>query len=171
MAKGKYEKWLKNENHILLEGWARDGLTDEQIAKNMGISVKTLFNWKTNYLPILQALKKGKEVVDYEVENALLQKALGMTKVIQKPFKLKEVKYENGKRISEKERIEYAEEEVFIPPDTTAQIFWLKNRRPDKWRDKSRDEADTTTLDRLDNILNEIKEDAIRSTKNNAVHD
>lgn len=171
MAKGKYEKWLKNENHILLEGWARDGLTDEQIAKNMGISVKTLFNWKTNYLPILQALKKGKEVVDYEVENALLQKALGMTKVIQKPFKLKEVKYENGKRISEKERIEYAEEEVFIPPDTTAQIFWLKNRRPDKWRDKSRDEADTTTLDRLDNILNEIKEDAIKSTKNNAVHD
>nr|DAI71464.1 MAG TPA: terminase small subunit [Caudoviricetes sp.] len=137
----------------------------------MGISVKTLFNWKTNYLPILQALKKGKEVVDYEVENALLQKALGMTKVIQKPFKLKEVKYENGKRISEKERIEYAEEEVFIPPDTTAQIFWLKNRRPDKWRDKSRDEADTTTLDRLDNILNEIKEDAIKSTKNNAVHD
>lgn len=171
MARGKYEKWLKNENLILLEGWARDGLTDEQIAKNMGISVKTLFNWKTNYLPILQALKKGKEVVDYEVENALLQKALGMTKVIQKPFKLKEVKYENGKRISEKERIEYAEEEVFIPPDTTAQIFWLKNRRPDKWRDKSRDEADTTTLDRLDNILNEIKEDAIRSTKNNAVHD
>lgn len=171
MARSKYEKWLKNENLILLEGWARDGLTDEQIAKNMGISVKTLFNWKTNYLPILQALKKGKEVVDYEVENALLQKALGMTKVIQKPFKLKEVKYENGKRISEKERIEYAEEEVFIPPDTTAQIFWLKNRRPDKWRDKSRDEADRTTLDRLDNILNEIKEDAIRSTKNNAVHD
>lgn len=171
MAKGKYEKWLKEENLLLLEGWARDGLTDEQIAKNMGISVKTLFNWKTSYLPILQALKKGKEVVDYEVENALLQKALGMTKVIQKPFKLKEVEYENGKRISEKERIEYAEEEVFIPPDTTAQIFWLKNRRPDKWRDKQKEETDKTALDKLDNLLNEIKEDAIRSTKDNAVHD
>lgn len=98
MAKGKYEKWLEPENLILIEGWARDGLTDEQIAKNMGVSVKTLFNWKTAYLPILQALKKGKEVVDYQVENALLSSAL--------------------------------------EGNTTAQIFWLKNRRPDKWRDK-----------------------------------
>lgn len=133
MAKGKYEKWLKEENLLLLKGWARDGLTDEQIAKNMGISVKTLFNWKTSYLPILQALKKGKEVVDYEVENALLSSAL--------------------------------------EGNTTAQIFWLKNRRPDKWRDKQKEETDKTALDKLDNILNEIKEDAIRSTKDNAVHD
>ena len=133
MAKGKYEKWLKEENLLLLEGWARDGLTDEQIAKNMGISVKTLFNWKTSYLPILQALKKGKEVVDYEVENALLSSAL--------------------------------------EGNTTAQIFWLKNRRPDKWRDKQKEETDKTALGKLDNILNEIKEDAIRSTKDNAVHD
>ena len=133
VAKGKYEKWLKEENLLLLEGWARDGLTDEQIAKNMGISVKTLFNWKTSYLPILQALKKGKEVVDYEVENALLSSAL--------------------------------------EGNTTAQIFWLKNRRPDKWRDKQKEETDKTALDKLDNILNEIKEDAIRSTKGNAVHD
>ena len=108
-------------------------MTDEQIAKNMGISVKTLFNWKTSYLPILQALKKGKEVVDYEVENALLSSAL--------------------------------------EGNTTAQIFWLKNRRPDKWRDKQKEETDKTALDKLDNILNEIKEDAIRSTKDNAVHD
>ena len=170
MAKGKYQKWLEPESLILLEGWARDGLTDEQIAKNMGVSVKTLFNWKTTYLPILQALKRGKEVVDTEVENALLQKALGITKTVQKPIKLKEVKYDNGKRVSEKERIEYAEEEVFIPPDTTAQIFWLKNRRPDKWRDKQKDEADTAALEKLDNILREIKDDAERST-NDAVHE
>lgn len=133
MAKGKYEKWLKAENLLLLEGWARDGLTDEQIAKNMGISYSTLKDWKNKYSAISAALKKGKEVVDYQVENALLSSAL------------------DG--------------------NTTAQIFWLKNRRPDKWRDKPRDEADTTTLDKLDNILNEIKEDAIRSTKDNAVHD
>lgn len=81
-----------------MQGWARDGLTDEQIAHNMGISAATLYNWKQRYLEILEALKKGKEIVDYEVENALLQKAL--------------------------------------IGDTTAAIFWLKNRRPDKWRDK-----------------------------------
>lgn len=142
MAKGKYQKWLEPENLILLEGWARDGLTDEQIAKNMGISYSTLKDWKNKYPAISATLKKGKEVIDTEVENALLQKALGMTKTVQKPIKLKEVKYDNGKRVSEKERIEYAEEEVFIPPDTTAQIFWLKNRRPDKWRDKQKDDND-----------------------------
>lgn len=143
MAKGKYQKWLEPENLILLEGWARDGLTDEQIADRIGIGYSTLQTWKSKYQDIQDTLKKGKEVVDTEVENALLQKALGMTKTVQKPIKLKEVKYNNGKRVSEKERIEYAEEEVFIPPDTTAQIFWLKNRRPDKWRDKQKDDNDT----------------------------
>lgn len=132
MAKGKYEKWLKKENLLLLEGWARDGLTDEQIAKNMGVSYSTLKDWKNKYSAILAALKKGKEVVDYEVENALLSSAL--------------------------------------EGNTTAQIFWLKNRRPDKWRDKQKEETDKTALDKLDSILKEIKEDAERST-NNAVHD
>lgn len=132
MAKGKYEKWLKEENLLLLEGWARDGLTDEQIAKNMGVSYSTLKDWKNKYSAILAALKKGKEVVDYEVENALLSSALG--------------------------------------GNTTAQIFWLKNRRPGKWRDKQKEETDKTALDKLDSILKEIKDDAERST-NNAVHD
>ncbi len=170
VAKGKYQKWLEPENLILLEGWARDGLTDEQIAHNMGIAYSTFKEWKNKYPAISATLKKGKEVVDTEVENALLQKALGMTKTIQKPIKLKEVLYDNGKRTSEKEHIEFVEEEIFIPPDTTAQIFWLKNRRPDKWRDKQKDEVDTTALVKLDNILQEIKDDAERST-NNAVHD
>lgn len=98
MAKGKYQRWLEPEGLQLLEGWARDGLTDEQISKNMGISYSTLKEWKNKYSAISATLKKGKEVVDYEVENALLKSALG--------------------------------------GNTTAQIFWLKNRRPDKWRDK-----------------------------------
>lgn len=72
----RIDEWLQEDKLILLEGWAREGLTDEQIAKNMGVSVKTLFNWKHKELPILQALKKGKEVVDFEVENALLKSAL-----------------------------------------------------------------------------------------------
>ena len=77
MAKGKYEKWLKEENLLLLEGWARDGLTDEQITKNIGITVSTFYEWKKKYSEISESLKKGKEVVDYEVENALLSSALG----------------------------------------------------------------------------------------------
>lgn len=136
MAKGKYEKWLTEEGLLLLEGWARDGLTDEQIAHNMGISVATLYNWKSKHLEILESLKKGKEIVDIQVENALLKKALGIKETVKKAIKVREVKYNEGKRVSEKEHIEYVDEEVFVPPDTTAQIFWLKNRQPNKWRDK-----------------------------------
>ena len=116
--------------------WARDGLTDEQIAEKLDISVASFYNYKNEHLEFLESLKKGKEVADYEVENALFKKALGYNAKIKKAFKVKEVLYENGKRLKETERIEYAEDEVHIPADTTAQIFWLKNRKPNVWRDK-----------------------------------
>lgn len=116
--------------------WARDGLTDEQIAEKLDISVASFYNYKNEHLEFLESLKKGKEVADYEVENALFKKALGYNAKIKKAFKVKEVLYENGKRLKETERIEYAEDEVHIPADTTAQIFWLKNRKPNTWRDK-----------------------------------
>lgn len=116
--------------------WARDGLTDEQIAEKLDISVASFYNYKNEHLEFLESLKKGKEVADYEVENALFKKALGYNAKVKKAFKVKEVLYENGKRLKETERIEYAEDEVHIPADTTAQIFWLKNRKPNVWRDK-----------------------------------
>ena len=120
MAAGKYQKWLEPDGLLRLEGWARNGLTDEQIAKNIGISTATLYNWKRDHLEILEALKRGKEVVDILVENALLKRALG--------YKYDEVTKENGviTKVVTKQ----------VAPDTTAQIFWLKNRKPDDWRDK-----------------------------------
>ena len=136
MAKGKYQEWLELEGLLKLEGWARDGLTDEQIVKNMGISLKTLYNWKIEYLPILHALKKGKEVVDREVENALLNNARGFSYIEQVVSTKKEVTYENGKRIKEVSEPIVIEVEKYKQPDTTAQIFWLKNRKPAEWRDK-----------------------------------
>lgn len=72
----KINDWLEKDKLILLEGWAREGLTDEQIAKNMGISRTTLWDWKKKEPNILDTLKKGKDVVDFEVENALLKSAL-----------------------------------------------------------------------------------------------
>ena len=137
MAKGRVLEWLEEDKLKLLEGWTRNGLTNDQIAKNIGVNPKTIYDWMNKEPKIKEALKKGKEVVDLEVENALYKKAIGYNVEIQKAFKLKDIVYnENGKKISETERIEYAKEEVHVPADTTAQIFWLKNRRKQQWRDK-----------------------------------
>ena len=103
MARAKYEEWEKDpDKRILMIGWARAGLSDQQIAKNMGISRSTLNEWKKKYSDIADALKKGKEVSDYEVENALYKRATGYTEKIIKVFKCKVVEYDEcGKKKKE----------------------------------------------------------------------
>lgn len=153
MAKAKYAEWLTPEGLLKIEGWARDGLTDEQIAKNMGVSVSTLNNWKNMHPDILESLKRGKEVVDRQVENALLKRALGYeytetTREAVKDPDTGDVEMRVTKKVTKQ-----------VVPDTTAQIFWLKNRKPDKWRDKPGYE-DTSELDKLDAILKGLKDNA-----------
>lgn len=130
MAKGKYQRWLEPDGLLLLEGWARDGLTDEQIAGNVGITATTLYEWKNRFPEISEALKKGKEIVDIQVENALLKRALG--------YEYMEERVE----ISEKDGRKVIQTTKTALPDTAAQIFWLKNRRPDRWRDKPQEKAE-----------------------------
>lgn len=112
----------------MLEGFARDGLTDELICKKIGIGARTFYEWMERFPQMAQAIKKGKAPVDIKVENALLKRALG---------------YEYEETITEVEELAGGHQKKHIrkvlkhcPPDTTAQIFWLKNRRPDRWRDK-----------------------------------
>ena len=76
MARRKYEYWLTDEGQLLLLGWARDGLTDEQMARNMGVARKTLSAWKVKHEAIGSAIKQGKDVADYAVENALFRKCM-----------------------------------------------------------------------------------------------
>ncbi|MCB5652874.1 transposase [[Ruminococcus] gnavus] len=123
MAKGKYQEWLEPEGLLKIEGWARDGLTDEQIARNMGINPATLYEWKKKYPKISKSLKRSKDVADRQVENALFENAI------------------NG--------------------NITAQIFWLKNRKPDKWRDKQEYE-DRTAIEKLDEILKGLHDNAAK---------
>lgn len=141
--KGKYQEWLTPEGLLKIEGWARDGLTDEQIARNIGITPKTLYEWKNRFRELSEALKKGKEVVDRQVENALLKRALG--------YKYDEITYENGK---ETKRVTKE-----VQPDTTAQIFWLKNRRPDKWRDRKELDAN---VNHSNNPFQELSVDELK---------
>ena len=126
-ARGKYHEWLTKEGLTLIEGWARDGLIDEQIAANIGITTTTLYDWKKKYADFSDALKKGKETSNYEVENALFKSATGY-------------EYEERKEVQEvvdgvmRKRVEITRKQV--PPNATSAIFWLKNRKPDKWRNK-----------------------------------
>lgn len=114
----KINEWLKEDNLILLEGWAREGLTDEQIAHNIGIDRTTLYRWKEKECNIYNALKRNKDIVDYEVENALLKNAL--------------------------------------EGNVTAQIFWLKNRKKEQWREKQ-EYSNDNELQKLDKLLEEQK--------------
>ena len=114
MTNKNLSEWITPDSLVLLESYAREGLTDEEIAEKLGITVRTLYRWEKYSVtdvdgkithPIKEALKKGKELPDRKVENALLSKAL------------------NG--------------------DVTAMIFWLKNRRPDRWSDKPKQSYET----------------------------
>lgn len=124
--KGKYRDWTTEEGLLLIEGWARDGLTDEQIAHNIGIRRETLYVWKNKYPNISNALKKGKEVVDRLVENALLKRAIG--------YEYEEVKTYIEKDGTGKERKRVEKTTKHMAGDVTAMAIWLNNRVPDKYR-------------------------------------
>ncbi|MHA6258343.1 helix-turn-helix domain-containing protein [Sporosarcina sp. CAU 1771] len=128
--RGKYHEWLTDEGLVKIEGWARDGLTNDQIAHNIGITSETLRVWSNKYSALSVALKRGKEVVDRQVENALLKRALGY----QYDEVTREIVYDE---IAEKDVLTVTKVVTKeVNPDTTAQIFWLKNRKPADWRDK-----------------------------------
>lgn len=148
MAKSKYES-IVEPKLVVIEGWARNGLTIEQIAKNLGISKVTFYKYISEHTELSERLKKGKEVVDIEVENALLKRALG--------YKVDEITKElitdEETGISELKVTKVVTKEV--APDTTAQIFWLKNRKPEEWRDKKEVKHDGNINNPYENLTKE----------------
>lgn len=118
MAVGKYETHVQPKL-LLVEKWARNGLTLDQIASNLGIAKSTLCEYMKVHSDLSDALKKGKEVIDTMVENALLKAAMG---------------YDYEEDGIGKDGV-YSLKKV-AHPNTTALIFWLKNRAPKDWRDK-----------------------------------
>lgn len=155
-AKGKYQEWLTEEGLIKIEGWARDGLTDEQIAKNIGITSSTLYEWKKKYSEISEALKKGKEVIDRQVENALLKRALG--------YQYDEVTREMVEDGSGRLMVTKVVTKE-VQPDVTAQIFWLKNRKPSEWRDKQQMEHSGEITNTIQQLTPEERQKRIEELK------
>lgn len=112
-----------------IAAWCRDGYTDAQICDALGVSIPTFYKYKAIKEELLNALKVNKAVADLTVENSLFKRANGYT------YKevVKEVKTDKDGKIIFEHAKEVTKE---VAPDTTAQIFWLKNRQPKKWRDK-----------------------------------
>ena len=148
--KSKYETNILPKL-FLVEMWARDGLTERQIADNLGVAMSTFCLYKGKYSELLEALRKGKEVADYEVENALFKKACGFT--YEEKVKELVLDPETGE---EEWRITKVVEKTALP-DTTAQIYWLKNRKPDIWRDKREQKVDLSGM--LVNFSGEVAEE------------
>ena len=116
----KYERDNWGDKLEVIESWARQGLTDEEIAQKMGIGTRTLYEYKEKYPQFSQALKEGKREADAKVEKALYKNATG--------YRYREEVLTNKGDIREVER--------YAKPKTGAQKMWLKNRQPDKWKDK-----------------------------------
>ena len=134
----KYDEWLTEEGLLLIGGWAMDGLSEEQIAHNMGIAYSALREWKKTHSALSAVLKKNKEVADRHVENAMYKKATGFTATDRVVSTKKVVEYKDGKRVREITEPCVVEVERYYPPDTTAEIFWMKKRKPEQWGDKDK---------------------------------
>ena len=127
--KSKYDPTL----HPQITMWmCRSGLTNEQICKELRIAHKTLLVWANTHEEMGKALKTSRILTDSLVEDSLLKRALGY-------------EYEETQMImskvpgGENKPVRMVKTKKQMAPDVTAQIFWLKNRQPDGWREKPSD--------------------------------
>ena len=164
MAHAEYKKWLESDNLTKLRSWARDGLTNEQIAKKIGVKRQTFQRWVKTYSDISDALKKGKEVVDAEIEENLISTmkkhtlkttTYAMVKKDEMVLKAERTKFMNmykldhpeatkneiliatAENVDVYERIAQRQVVTEVDPNVSSMIFWLKNRLPDKYRDQT----------------------------------
>lgn len=156
MAYQKMDAWTTPKGLDILRGLARRGLSDEDIAKSIGINKTTLYRWKAKSADISNALKEGKLVADLAVESALFKKAIGFTVTDTKTTSF--LDKETGELTEGKSEVTTKH----VLPDTLAIMFWLKNRRPDLWKDKIVEQGDTTET-QLNTYLTKLS-DVIKSS-------
>lgn len=155
MAK-KIDAWLTPDGLETLRGLARRGLSDEDIAKSIGINRTTIYDWKRKYPTFANALRDGKLVADLAVESALFKKATGFTVTDTKTTSF--LDKETGELVEGKSEVTTKH----VLPDTLAMMFWLKNRCPDLWKDKVTEQSDTTET-QLNTYLNKLS-DALKTS-------
>ncbi len=114
----------------------RGAATDEELADFFQVTKRTINRWKLAHPEFALAIQRGKDAADGRVVESLYHKAMERETEEEQAIKLKTVTYgDNGKRLKEEERVEIVTVKKLIPADTTAMIFWLKNRQAQNWRD------------------------------------
>lgn len=134
------DKWLTDDGLLLLAAYARDGMTNQDIAEKIGVTKRTFTRWMEEYPEIREAVNTSKELVDYKVENALLKAALGYTAKESKVI----MRLRQGKLTTVEQETIIKE----VAPDVRAITLWLNNRQTKKWRRNA------------DNVLDNNEEDS-----------
>lgn len=137
MAKGKYHEWLTEDSLKLIKGWVRDGLTNDEVAEKMHIRPQTLYEWMNRFPDIAEAFKKSKEIYDNEVVDSLWKSTKGYFVEEETTDIWEDADGNRRKHIVKKKR--------WIPPDTTAQIYWLNNRARSRWKARQPDDNNIPT--------------------------
>lgn len=158
MAKGEYKKWLEEDNLLLLQGWKRDGLTDEQVAEKIGVAARTLERWKASHSQISRALKIGKTKANFAVENKLFQKAMtgNIAAII---FWLKNnwhEKYSDNPKSDDEKALDKAKTELALAEKTNA---IEQSKQIHNVADKTREKMAKLSVEELKNIAKLAGED------------
>ena len=156
--KSKYETHVKPKLHLITQ-WCKNGSTDEQIYKKLRVGKESFYKYKREHVELSDALKIGKDDADDLVESALFKRALGYE--YEETEESETYNPDTGQTVKTRKIIKH------LVADTTAQIFWLKNRRPDRWRNNDRVEivehVDPETKASLDFIAKQV-EDNLKSS-------
>lgn len=112
------------------------GFTDQQLADFFEVAKQTIYNWQVDHPEFLDSIKLGKDSPDDRTERSLYHRANGYEWYEEQTVKLKDIEYDDGRKVKETERVEIVNVLKRLPPDPTSMIFWLKNRRKEEWRDK-----------------------------------
>lgn len=122
-----FDDWITPERLILVSGWCKEGCTNKMLAEKMGITLTTLYRWQIKSPELKEAIREGKDVTDYKVENALLRAALG--------YEHTEVKtILSGEDAKGNRKMKVEKTTRYYPPNVNAAIMWLCNRKPDTWK-------------------------------------
>ncbi|MBL8968259.1 MAG: hypothetical protein JNG85_14730 [Spirochaetaceae bacterium] len=150
---GRPTKYDPAIHPALGEAWAAAGKTDKQIAEKLGIAESTLNLWKIEHPAFSESLTRGKAGPDEQVESSLFARATGYSFDTEKLLVVSDGK-DLGSHVERHPIVEHC------PPDVTACIFWLKNRRPDRWRDKQEIEQRTIEPPKLELVLEGVPPEA-----------